>query len=161
MSSLFDPSCLWNTLLVPSKGPSSYTDTHMCPRGSVWWDPERTNQRLSFILPFQKHRERRRPRETEREITRRALYIPSNLMAAVVCPVLTRNEFGPQYSPLFSYQQMTYLAWWWEHMRGSLLKMSRCQFRGGNSTVIYRFPEIHTIYKIIFLSCIQYVTKFK
>lgn len=142
MSSLFDPSCLWITLLVPSKGPSSpdihscwyiYIDTHththvhICPQGSVWWGlSTRTSACLSFCLS--KSNERGGGQERQREITRRAYYIPSNLMAAVVCPVLTRNEFGPQYSSLFPISRWL-TAWWWELMKGSLPKLLGYQFK--------------------------------
>lgn len=74
-----------------SNNPSfTHTHTHTCIC------PEHANKSLSFILLFQKAEAKR---DTEREIMRRAPYIPFNLMATVVCPVLTRNEFEPQCSP--------------------------------------------------------------
>lgn len=70
MLSLFHLSGLWNMLLVPSKcssSPNIHSLTHFCPQGSVRWDPEHANQRLSFILPFQKQtREVEAKRDRER-----------------------------------------------------------------------------------------------
>lgn len=127
MSSLFDVSCMRNMFIVASEGSSSsnlhsdtHTHTHFCPQGFKCGETssKRTSACLSF---FQKQWARWRPRETEREITGRAPYIPSNLMAAVVCPVLTRNEFGPQYSPPFPTSRWL-KAWWLQHIKGSLPK---------------------------------------
>lgn len=54
---------------------------------------------------------RRGPRETVGEITRRAPSIPSNLMTTVVCPVLTRNEFGARYSQQFPADDLQPSVW--------------------------------------------------
>lgn len=135
MSSLFDLSHLWNMLLVPYKCSSScnihsliYTFSLKVQCGETL--STQTSACLSFCFSKQ---QRWRPRQTQRKITRHTPNIPSSLMAAIVCPVLTRNEFGPQYSPQFPTRRWL-MARWLKHMRSSVPKMLGCQFCGWNIT---------------------------
>ncbi len=105
------------------------------------------------FAPFQKQtREVEAKRDGEEKLRDD---IPSNLMAAVVCPVLTRNIFGPRYSPQFPTSRWL-MARWSEHMRGSIPKMLGCQFWGWNiiwsSSVVSRFYEIPSLQSSFCLS---------
>lgn len=125
----------WNVLLVLSICPSSssnnppLTHTHkhtrICPHSSAQRNSEHANKSLSFILLFQKAEAKR---ETQRGIMRRAPYIPFNLMAAVVCPVLTRNEFEPRCSPWFP-TRAKLMARWLEHTFASKKKQKKTNIR--------------------------------
>lgn len=80
-----------------------------CPPSTAQSRTFAPSTRTSTCLSF--GRGRRGPRETVGEITRRAPSIPSNLMTTVVCPVLTRNEFGARYSQQFPADDLQPSVW--------------------------------------------------
>lgn len=80
-----------------------------CPPSAAQSRTFAPSTRTSTCLSF--GRGRRGPRETVGEITRRAPSIPSNLMTTVVCPVLTRNEFGARYSQQFPADDLQPSVW--------------------------------------------------
>lgn len=80
-----------------------------CPPSAAQSRTFAPSTRTSTCLSF--GRGRRGPRETVGEITRRAPSIPCNLMTTVVCPVLTRNEFGARYSQQFPADDLQPSVW--------------------------------------------------